>query len=363
MKTTKMLTILVLALGLAAEVANADFVFGTPTNLGTTVNSSANDAGPSISADGLSLFFHSERSGGVGGADIWVTTRPTKDDEWGPPVNLGQTVNSSSLDLCPGISADGMMLFFASNRPGGYGQRDIFVTTRPTVSDLWGTAVNLGPTINSSSGDRSPSISADGLTLLFDSFRPGGSGGRDILVMTRETTDDDWGAPVNLGPTINTPSHEGDPTLSADGLWLFFHSNRPGGSGGNDLWATTRRTRDDPWGTPVNLGPTVNSSATDITSDITADGATLYFTSMRPGGVGGYDIWQAPIIPIVDFNGDGKVDTDDLLILIDNWGINEPLCDIGPTPFGDGIVDMKDLEVFMSYWEKENIPEIPEEEL
>jgi N-acetylneuraminic acid mutarotase len=69
------------------------------------------------------------------------------------------------------------------------------------------------------------------------------------------------------------------------------------------------------------------------------------------------------IVASPDFNGDGKVDTDDLLILIANWGINEPLCDIGPTPFGDGIVDMKDLEVFMSYWEKENIPEIPEEEI
>jgi uncharacterized protein (DUF2141 family) len=68
-----------------------------------------------------------------------------------------------------------------------------------------------------------------------------------------------------------------------------------------------------------------------------------------------------PVLPPVDFNGDGKVDTDDLLILIANWGINEPLCDIGPTPFGDGIVDMKDLEVFMSYWEKENILEDPED--
>jgi len=91
----------------------------------------------------------------------------------------------------------------------------------------------------------------------------------------------------------------------------------------------------------------------------------LYFCSERPGGFGGTwgDIYQARVIPIVDFNGDGNIDTDDLLILIDNWGINEPLCDIGPTPFGDGIVDFKDLEVFMSYWEKENIPEIPEEEL
>jgi hypothetical protein len=96
MKTnTKMLTILVLALGLAAEVANADFVFGTPTNLGTPVNSSYPDAGPSISADGLELYFMDyivsapPRPGGYGEIDIWVTTRDTIDGEWGTPMNLG----------------------------------------------------------------------------------------------------------------------------------------------------------------------------------------------------------------------------------------------------------------------------------
>jgi hypothetical protein len=90
----------------------------------------------------------------------------------------------------------------------------------------------------------------------------------------------------------------------------------------------------------------------------------LYFCSERPGGFGGVwgDIYQAPIITIVDFNDDGNIDADDLIILIGAWGQNEPLCDIGPTPLGDGIVDMKDLEVFMSYWEKENMPEEPEGE-
>jgi len=91
----------------------------------------------------------------------------------------------------------------------------------------------------------------------------------------------------------------------------------------------------------------------------------IYFSSERPGGFGGIwgDIYQARIIPIVDFNSDGNINTDDLLILIGYWGQNEPLCDIGPMPYGDGIVDIKDLEVFMSYWEKENIPENPQEEL
>ena len=85
--------VLVLALGLATEVANADFIFGTPTNLGPTVNSSAWDVGPKISAAGLLLFFDSGRLGGSGEADIWVATRETTNDSWGEPVNLGPTVN------------------------------------------------------------------------------------------------------------------------------------------------------------------------------------------------------------------------------------------------------------------------------
>ncbi|MFH1884720.1 MAG: GC-type dockerin domain-anchored protein, partial [Planctomycetota bacterium] len=228
----------------------------------------------------------------------------------------------------------------------------------------WGEPVNLGSTVNSSAFDVKMNISTDGLSLIFDSDRSGGYGGHDLWVSTRPTLSDSWGTPVNLGSTVNSSGWDYAPALSTDGLSLFFSSTRPGGYGGwDDLWLTRRDTTNDPWGEPVNLGPEVNSSSGEAGPSISVDGSTLYFGSNRPGGSGGVDLWQVSILPVVDFNGDGKVDTDDLLILIDNWGINEPLCDIGPTPFGDGIVDMKDLEVFMSYWEKENIPEIPEEEL
>ena len=94
--------------------ANAQFNFGTPTNLGSTVNSQSDDTAPSISADGLSLFFDSFRSGGSGGQDLWVTTRATISDPWGTPVNLGTTVNSSSHDAQPNISSDGLSLYFSS---------------------------------------------------------------------------------------------------------------------------------------------------------------------------------------------------------------------------------------------------------
>ncbi len=333
-----------------AYVAKADFTFGTPINLGPTVNSSANDFLPSISADGLSLFFSSRRPGGYGDPDIWVTTRETTDDDWGEPVNLGPTVNSSYNDNAPNISADGLTLFFGSERPGGYGSADVWVTTRASVSDPWGEPVNLGPTVNSSHLEGTPSISSDGLSLFFESDRPGGSGSWDIWVTTRATTDDDWSAPVNLGPTVNSSTYEQTPSISADGLSLFFGSSRPGGFGtSSDLWVATRATTSDPFGVPVNLGPMANSSASDHSPSISSDGSILYFASKRADGLGGLDLWQVSILPVVDLNGDGKVDCADMCMMVDHWHTDEPLCDIGPTPFGDGIVDVQDLIVLAEH--------------
>jgi Tol biopolymer transport system component len=328
MKTVRMLLILVLALGLAAKVANADYTFGEPTNLGPTVNSSAMDFDSSISPDGLSLYFGSDRPGGSGGKDLWVTMRTTVSDPWGQPVNLGPTVNSSAWDSCPSISADGLWLYFESQRAGGSGDDDIWVTTRPTPDGDWGPPVNLGPTVNSSAWDSCPSISADGLSLYFDSHRPGGSGSCDLWVTTRATVSDPWGQPVNLGPTVNSSAWEYQPGISADGLNLFFFSNRPGGSGNEDLWVTTRASTSDPWTEAVNLGPTVNSSARDVCPYISADGCTLYFTSKRPGGMGNDDLWQVSISPVVDFNGDGIVDSADMNIMVDHWHTDEPSCDM-----------------------------------
>jgi hypothetical protein len=110
-----------------------------------------------------------------------------------------------------------------------------------------------------------------------------------------------------------------------------------------------------PWQAAVNLGPMVNSPACEAVPRISPDGHTFYFWSDEAGGTN----WQAPIIPIVDFNGDGKVNLVDLVMLIDNWGTNKTLCDIGPMPWGDGKVDIEDLKVFTAEWEKENPPAQP----
>jgi len=339
--------------------AKADFTFGRPVNLGPNINSPSLEVEPSISADGLELFFESHRPGGHGNADIYVSRRASKDDPWGPCMNIGAPVNTAYDDQSPSISADGLTLFFSAyNRPGGYGSDDLWVTTRASVSGPWGPPVNLGATVNTSTYDWMPSISADGLVLFFMSGRAGGLGGDDLWFTSRATKNDPWGSPVNLGAPINSSLNEACLDISADSRMLFFSDHmlgpfRPGGCGGQDIWVAIRATANDPWGEPTNVGPVINRSDWEFTPNISADGSTLYFASMPPGGTGNADLWQAPIIPIVDFNGDEIVDVKDLVILIENWGQNEPSVDIGPMPWGDGKVDEKDLEVLMSYWGQE----------
>ena len=345
---------MVAAMVLNSGSAKADFTFGEPTNLGPSINTSANDWAPCISADGLSIYFASARPGGYGGTymgfDIWVATRETTEDDWSTPVNVGLPVNSALDETQPCISADGLSLFFDSySRPGGIGGTDLWVATRATVDDPWTEPVNLGPTVNTSTNDNAPSLSADGLSLFFQSCRAGVIGVVDLWATTRATRNDSWQEPMNLGPTVNSSSFDGFPDISADGLALFFMSERPGGVGGRDVWMTTRRTTNEPWATPVNLGPTVNTSAIEFSPDISADGYTIYFVSDRLGGFGSWDLWQASIIPIVDFNGDGIVDAEDMCIMVDHWGTDNSLCDIGPMPWGDGIVDVQDLIVLAEH--------------
>ena len=282
------------------------FDFGTPTNLGPPLNTEVLDGTSCISADGLEVIFESQRPGGSGGSDLWVARRKGTEDKWGPAVNLGPVVNSSGNDWGPSISADGLELYFHSRREGGLvGSNpypyDIWMTRRPARDGEWREPVNLGPPVNTPDADAFPCISADGLSLYFISDRPGSLGENDIWVSTRATKDDNWGEPVNLGPVVNSTRDEIGPAISADGLTLFFSSGypftpRPGGFGRSDLWMTRRSNKDEPWEKPVNLGPTVNTTANEIRPNISADGSTLYFCSTRPGGAGNWDIWQVSIL-------------------------------------------------------------------
>src|SRR5687768_14790243 len=144
---------------------------------------------------------------------------------FGPVRNIGAAINTASIEVGPNLSADGLTLYFVSDRPGGHsGTAELWMSTRATLRDAWRTAVNVGLPVNSHSA-ASPSISADGLELFFDNglrVRPGGQGSGDIWYARRTTPSSNWNEPQNLGPVINSPFTEGVPKLSRDGLTLFF---------------------------------------------------------------------------------------------------------------------------------------------
>ena len=354
--------ILILTLILVVEVVQADYTFSIPSNLGSPVNCEAPDGSVAISSDGLELYFSSLRPGGEGENDLWMAIRPTVSDPWGEPVNLGPTVNSSAWDSEPAISTDGLSLYFDSNRSGGQGETDIYVTKRPTKDDPWAEPLNLRTPVNSEAWDAEPYITADGLELYFISYRPGGYGESDIYMTKRPTKDDPWGEPVNLGPIVNTSGYEGTPNLSSDGRMLFHYGfAREGAIGPVDIWMSSRATKDDEWADCVVLGSEVNSPAVDTNPCLSFDGSVLYFQSLRSGGLGEFDLWQVSIDPVVDLNGDGIVDAADMCIIVDQWGTDDPLCDIGPMPWGDGIVDVQDLIVLAEHLFEEFPPAEPGE--
>ncbi len=341
---------IVAAIVLGSGNAKADFTFGEPMNLGPAVNYWCQDGSASLSTDGLSLFYDSDYPD-AGYWNLFVVTRETTSDPWGDRVKLGPNVNKPNLnDWCPSISADGLELYFGRGDRGKGIQVDLYVTTRETINDAWCTAMSLGETVNTTAHEDEPAISSDGLSLYFSSNRPGGLGGTDLWVTTRPSKQEAWSDPLNLGLTVNSSNDDFAPSITSDGLTLIFSSMRSGMySSYADLWMTKRRTSADPWGEPINLGPVINADDVDY-ADISPDGRTLYLSCFkRTGGYGWYDLWQAPIIPVVDFNGDGIVDSADMCIIVDHWNEDYPMCDIGFTPLGDSVVDVEDLKVLVEH--------------
>jgi len=368
-KIRLMLFVFVAAIALGGRIANADFTFGKPVNLGPPINSSSREFTVAISADNLEMYVSSERPGGVGYFDIYRRTRENEDNPWGPLVNV-QEINSRYNEVFPCLSADGLTLYFsdwyywnaAGDRPGGVGHHDLWMCTRLSTDDPWEPPINMGVIINSLNAEVTPSVSQGGQVLIFASNRSGGLGNYDLWMSTRSAAESDWAAPVNMGLAVNSSAQDCEACLSTDGLVLFFSSDRPGGMGSYDMWMTTRRSQAVAWNPPVNLGQAINTSSIEGAPSLSPDQKTLYFVSNQPGGIGGYDMYEVPIMPILDFNGDENIDTNDLLIMIENWRTDESLCDIGPFAWGDGVVDMEDLKVFIKYWEQENMPEEPQDE-
>lgn len=264
-----------------------------PVNLGPVVNSEAADIAPVVSKDGLSLYFFSDRPGGLGGNDLWVTRRDSADQPWGPPENLGAPINSSFEENAPALSVDGHRLYFASDRPGGTGGIDLYVSRRRDRRDDfgWGEPENL-IAVNSFLNDAAPTLFEDdatGLTELY--FHSDRQGGDDIYVTISGW--DETFAVANLVEELSSPFLDRLPFVRKDGLELFLASNRPGGVGQLDVWLATRSAVSEPWSAPVNLGAPINTAGTDGRATLSFDGCTLYLHSTRPGGVGGFDLYAS----------------------------------------------------------------------
>src|SRR5437870_7143836 len=270
-------------------------IWSAPVNLGPVINSSAGDAFVAISPDGLSLYFASNRPGGFGGPfDMYVLQRASVFDPWGPPVNLGPALNTAFDEGNPAFSRDGRLLFFQSKRPGGFGGVDLWVAQRNNPHDDfdWQPAVNLGAAINSTADDNGPNYFEDDVRgtrqLYFTSTRLGAT---DIY-LSEQMADGSFAA-ATLVPELSSPSNESDPCIRRDGLEVFFHSNRTGSIGtALDLWVATRASTLDPWSTPVNLGSPINTVSVEQNAYLSSDGMTLFFASDRPGGSGGLDLYM-----------------------------------------------------------------------
>ena len=229
--------------------------------------------------------------------------------DWSAPVNLGAVINSAFNEQGPTLSRNRLSLYFASNRPDAtaIGGGDIWVSQRNSVDQPWGAPVNLGAVVNSPGDEAGMNLSRDGHWLFFMSRRPGslpnpmGVIGFDIWVSYREHVHDDfdWQAPVRLGPSINSPSFDQSP---------FFFDNDDLAAPqlfftrttptGNDIFVSELQP-DGTFG-PEALVSELNSTAADAGATVRFDGLEVFFQSRRPGGSGASDLWTATRSTVFD---------------------------------------------------------------
>ena len=262
-----------------------------PVNLGSVINTNLREAEPSFAADGKAMYFNCQMRPGLDGNDICVSrlTGTVEKGSWTTPevVAPGVISLSDKAEVEPLISPDGKKLYFMSfDRAGGLGQGDIWYSEN--VDGVWQSPKNLGAPFNGPFFDHCLFFNADGNEAFWTSNRPGGFGDNDIW--TSRKVDGNWQPAVNLGPNANSSYSDHHALPSPDGKSLYVTSARPGGFGGEDIYVTTR-DHAGVWGPLVNLGPLVNSDKDDRCPSLTPDSLVFLFDSERPGGQGSKDIW------------------------------------------------------------------------
>lgn len=261
-------------------------------SLGKLVNSYYQDYIPLVSADESTLIFTSRRSNSTGGnmandgsffEDIYMATRNTEGN-WSKPQQISG-LNSELHDAGIGLSYDGKQLFIYKDHNGG----DIFISSRKSKG--WTNPVPLKGDVNSSYWEGSASISRDGNILYFASNRPGGFGGIDIY-RSEKMNNGAWGEAINMGPMVNTKGDEDAPQIHTDDITLFFSSTGHDGMGGYDIFSTVLDQSSETWSEPRNVGYPINTAFDDVHFSLNAEGNRAYFNSSHFTADGHNDIYM-----------------------------------------------------------------------
>jgi len=270
-----------------------DILWQPPALLPAMAGRGADDFEPRLTADGMTLFFVRGKAGT--NSDIFYRNRTP--EGWSEPAPLA-AVNTGYDELGPEPSADGLVVYFYSDRPGGFGGYDIWYVRRSRTDESgWSEPMNLGPPVNSELNEYGPALTPDGAALYFASNRPQpgdsdppdpdawpGTIREDLYhrtydIYTSQITER-GAARAQAIAALNTPFNEGAPAVSSFGDFLYFASDRPGGEGGFDLYRSRRlRGGHEP---AVNLGATLNTPANELDPGLSMGGYSLYFSSDRP---------------------------------------------------------------------------------
>ncbi len=270
----------------ARNAVKSPFPF-KPVNLGPTVNTPDNEYFPGVTADEQTLIF--TRLDNNRDEEFYVSRK--NDKTWGMAENIGSPINTERNEGTVSLSADGQYIFYtACNRNGGMGSCDLYISKLDGIT--WSEPKNLGAPVNSSAWESQPCLNFDGRTLYFSSNRGGGYGNSDIWLTTFKNGR--WTPPINLGPEINTSGDEQSPFIAKDDNTLYFNSDGHPGMGGVDLYVS-RRSPDGRWQKPKNLGYPINSDKDETCLIIASNGKDAYMAREGDDSYGGLDLYSFEI--------------------------------------------------------------------
>jgi outer membrane protein OmpA-like peptidoglycan-associated protein/tetratricopeptide (TPR) repeat protein len=254
-----------------------------PKNLGTAINTGALEYFPYMTPDGKLLAFtrmdHNQE-------DLYIARKI--DSGFAQAVSFGDVINTYENEGAEAMNADGSILFFTGcNKMDGFGSCDIYFSQK--INNAWSQPTGIGKPVNSGAWEAQPSFSSDGKALYFASNRKGGYGGKDIWVSFLDENMK-WSEPANLGPNVNTMFDDQCPFIHADNQTLYFTSNGWPGIGDGDIFVS--RKIDTGWTKAENLGYPINTENNDNGMTVSYEGTTAFLSSSREGGLGGLDIYS-----------------------------------------------------------------------